>query len=168
MGAVTGALVGAALGLVFGGFAKGEMASRTLPNEEIRRSLRMTCLVIVGAVTICVASFWLAPKHIWLILWLVLALTIVGALRLGGLTVIQHYAVRLVMWRFKYCPLALISFLDYAAELALLRRAGSGYMFVHRMLLDYFVDRSATRNNGRDSLAHLQAAGKPEEFDRLQ
>jgi hypothetical protein len=30
-------------------------------------------------------------------------------------------------------------FLDYAAERILLRKAGGGYIFVHRLLLEYFA-----------------------------
>jgi len=32
-------------------------------------------------------------------------------------------------------------FLDYAAERILLRKVGGGYIFIHRMLLEYFAAR---------------------------
>jgi hypothetical protein len=38
-----------------------------------------------------------------------------------------------------HAPLNYIRFLDYAAERILLRKVGGGYIFVHRMLLDYFA-----------------------------
>ena len=36
-------------------------------------------------------------------------------------------------------PWRLIPFLDYAAERIFLRKVGGGYVFVHRMLMDYFA-----------------------------
>jgi len=42
----------------------------------------------------------------------------------------------------------LVSFLDYAAERIFLRKVGGGYVFVHRMLMDYFVTLE-TEQEGR-------------------
>jgi hypothetical protein len=36
-------------------------------------------------------------------------------------------------------PWGLVRFLDYAAERVLLRKVGGGYIFVHRLLLEYFA-----------------------------
>ena len=33
-----------------------------------------------------------------------------------------------------------IKFLDHCAKLILLKKVGGGYIFIHRMLLDYFAD----------------------------
>lgn len=35
-------------------------------------------------------------------------------------------------------------FLDYAARLIFLQKVGSGYLFVHRQLLEYFADQAET------------------------
>ena len=35
-------------------------------------------------------------------------------------------------------------FLEYAHQRILLRRVGGGYMFVHKLLLDYFADLDST------------------------
>ncbi len=42
-------------------------------------------------------------------------------------------------------------FLDYAAERILLRKVGGGYIFAHRLLLEYFasLDTTATHNGAR-------------------
>jgi hypothetical protein len=34
-------------------------------------------------------------------------------------------------------------FLDHCAKLVLLKKVGGGYIFIHRMLLDYFADLPA-------------------------
>jgi len=58
----------------------------------------------------------------------------------GGLAVIQHFALRFVLSRKGLLPWKLVPFLDYATERIFLRKVGGGYVFVHRMLMDYFAD----------------------------
>jgi hypothetical protein len=58
----------------------------------------------------------------------------------GGSAVIQHYALRLTLCRKDHMPLNLVNFLDHCAKLILLKKVGGGYIFIHRMLLDYFAD----------------------------
>ena len=41
-----------------------------------------------------------------------------------------------------YTPLNFVKFLDHCAKLILLKKVGGGYIFIHRMLLDYFADLS--------------------------
>jgi hypothetical protein len=41
-----------------------------------------------------------------------------------------------------YTPLNFIEFLDYCSRLVLLKKVGGGYIFIHRMLLEYFADIS--------------------------
>src|ERR1700751_237185 len=64
---------------------------------------------------------------------------IVGLNR-GGSAVIKHYALRLVLWRKGYTPFRFIKFLDHCAKLIFLKKVGGGYIFIHRMLLEYFAE----------------------------
>jgi DNA polymerase III delta prime subunit len=57
----------------------------------------------------------------------------------GGFTYLQHYILRLLLWHNDFAPLNYVRFLDYAAERVFLRKVGSGYIFVHRLLMDYFA-----------------------------
>jgi len=47
--------------------------------------------------------------------------------------------VRFLLWRAGAVPWHYVQFLDYAAERILLRKVGGGYIFIHRLLLDYFA-----------------------------
>jgi hypothetical protein len=58
--------------------------------------------------------------------------------------VISHLALRLVLGASEALPLRLITFLDAAADRVLLRKVGGGYIFVHRLLLEHFVDMDDT------------------------
>ncbi len=57
----------------------------------------------------------------------------------GGVASVQHFFLRLRLWRAGYIPWRYARFLDYASECILLRKVGGGYIFMHRLLLDYFA-----------------------------
>jgi len=52
--------------------------------------------------------------------------------------------LRFLLWRARSIPWNLPQFLDYAAERILLRQVGGGYIFVHRLLLEYFASLDET------------------------
>ena len=65
----------------------------------------------------------------------------------GGMEVIQHMILRgflanenvIPRWRYD-------KFLDHCAELGLLRKVGGGYIFRHRLLLEYFAEQFTKHN----------------------
>jgi eukaryotic-like serine/threonine-protein kinase len=65
----------------------------------------------------------------------------------GGSAVIKHYVLRLALWLHGYTPLNFIKFLDQCAKLIFLKMGG-GYIFIHRMLLDYFADLPPASKKG--------------------
>ena len=58
----------------------------------------------------------------------------------GGYAVTLHYALRGLLATTTPLPLRLSPLLDHAVDLALLRRVGGGYIFLHRTLLDHFAE----------------------------
>ena len=120
-------------------FRPGIRELKTIPNQGIRLSLRSGSLM--GGV---------GGLGLGLIVGLVggwtngLAYGVLGGLCIGlwygGLDVIQHYIVRILLWRAGAMPWNYARFLDYAAEeLNFLQKVGGGYIFVHRYLLEYFA-----------------------------
>jgi len=57
----------------------------------------------------------------------------------GGLACERHYVLRFLLWRSGAIPWDYHRFLDNAYEQILLRKVGGGYIFLHRLLLDYFA-----------------------------
>jgi hypothetical protein len=57
----------------------------------------------------------------------------------GGLDLIEHYTLRLILARSNLLPWRLIPFLDHCTDLIFLRRVGGGYIFVHRLLMEHFA-----------------------------
>ncbi|MCB0209662.1 MAG: NACHT domain-containing protein [Anaerolineae bacterium] len=62
-----------------------------------------------------------------------------GALWYGGLDIIQHYTLRLILTIQGHTPLNYARFLDYAAERIFLQKVGGGYRFIHRLMLEHFA-----------------------------
>ncbi len=60
-------------------------------------------------------------------------------LRSGGMACLQHLLLRVDLWLAGYAPLNYPRFLDNVSERYLLRRVGGGYIFLHRLLLEYFA-----------------------------
>jgi len=58
----------------------------------------------------------------------------------GGGAYVQHFVLRFLLWRSRCIPFNYTRFLDYAAERILLRKVGGGYIFMHRLLLEYFAE----------------------------
>jgi DNA-binding SARP family transcriptional activator len=58
----------------------------------------------------------------------------------GGLAGIQHFIVRGLLHFSAGMPWNYAAFLEYAVGKTFLRRVGGGYVFLHRLLLEYFAD----------------------------
>ena len=89
-------------------------------------------------------------QGVWLIVWPIFGLIVgisaglLAGLLKGGLACLRHYVLRFLLWRNKAMPWNYPRFLDYAAEHILLRKVGGGYIFVHRLLLEYFASLDTT------------------------
>ncbi len=125
------------------------------PNQGIKLSLKNSLVVflVIGLIVgLSVGLFELFVPGLGVGHWLAMGLNIGLALGLlqGGLSVIQHYALRLFLWWKEYTPLNFVKFLDQCARLTFLEKVGGGYIFIHRMLLDYFADLTPQSTKGGD------------------
>jgi hypothetical protein len=59
----------------------------------------------------------------------------------GGITVIQHLTLRIILTRHYHLPWNLAQFLTYCHERRLLQQIGGRYRFIHRELLDHFAGK---------------------------
>jgi len=58
----------------------------------------------------------------------------------GGENVVKHSTLRFILWWQGHIPWNYARFLDYATDLIFLRKIGGGYIFVHRLIMEYFAD----------------------------
>ncbi|MCA9239675.1 MAG: hypothetical protein KDA37_05735, partial [Planctomycetales bacterium] len=63
----------------------------------------------------------------------------------GGIALINHATLRLLLQREGSIPLRYPRFLDACVNLIFLRRVGGGYIFVHPLLQAYFAALDADR-----------------------
>ena len=162
-----GLIYGMIIGLVSGiaGILAGVLRSGWSPtileehqfvrsNEGIRRSARNALIAAcffgsVGGVTsgfVCGIAFgWVGQLRDWPILSMGFAIicglifATQAAILNGGIACIEHYMLRFYLWRTGSMPWKYSRFLDFADECILLRKLGGGYMFSHRLLLEYFA-----------------------------
>lgn len=134
-----GLLIIGLTGVLEGGMRITKMSMSTVPNQGIKYSAKnalefsLICSLIFGII-ICLINglkFGLATG---------LTFGMILGLLFGGFAVIQHFSLRFILCLEGFLPWNLVSFLDYATERIFLRKVGGGYVFVHRMLMDYFAD----------------------------
>lgn len=135
-----------------------ELSNTAYPNQGIWLSFR-NCCVVVGGITIAMALLpggvgvlfgaimggWGMALHAGIagaqegaMLGVMMGLFL-GGLFFGGLPFIQHFLLRLILVLSRHTPWNYVRFLDYATERIFLRKVGGGYIFIHRMLMEYFA-----------------------------
>ncbi len=148
-GLISGLIFGLVFGLVFG--MKGsEIATKTMPNQGIYRTARNAGIIglIIGLISVIgLISGLIIGLIDGLIDELMLGLFfgLIAAIFGGGKDCIQHFALRLILWRNNYIPWNYARFLDYAADRIFLQKVGGGYIFIHRMLLEHFAQMELER-----------------------
>jgi hypothetical protein len=152
VGATFGVLGGLLFGLI-GGLTRGavEDEQKALPNQGIRRSARAALAVGLAAGLIVWLAFGLTGGATNGIL-MGLPFGLAAGLAFGGYACLSHCALRLVLWRSGALPLDCVRFLDSAADRLLLRKAGGGYLFVHRLLQEHFAAQSDGEGAGRPQM----------------
>ncbi|MBE7553143.1 MAG: hypothetical protein HS126_18880 [Anaerolineales bacterium] len=130
---IFGLIIGLILGIVgvmFGGLNSSILDTKTAPNQGMHLSLINA--VIIGL-------FFGLPFGLTISPGLGLGIGVIATLWYGGLNVIQHYTLRLILWYNGRTPRLYAHFLDCAAERIFLQKVGGGYIFIHRLLLEHFA-----------------------------
>ncbi len=125
-------------GLILGGLRGSRLEVKNRPNEGIRLSLRNAIIAALITGLSLVMITWIVSRDPdrALITGLLLAFFTLPLFGLSNVT--KHYLVRLLLWYKKRIPWRVVHFLDYGTALVLLRKVGGGYIFMHRMLQEYF------------------------------
>ena len=143
--AISGSIVGLIVGLIPGLIV---LMIVWLIGALIGLIAGMNVELIVGLIG--ALNLWLiGGLGVGLIFGLIFGL-IVGLNR-GGSAVIKHYALRLILW-VNGQPFNYIKFLDHCAKVVLLKKVGDGYIFIHRMLLEYFADMAPQSTKAADAV----------------
>ena len=130
-------ILGLSIGLL-GGLRGKILETKNTPNQGILLTLRNA---LSGA--LIVGSF--SGVSVWLTVGVESGIvfgTILGGIMLfgyGGGDVVKHVILRLIFWRKNQITWNFAGFLDHTVNLLFMRRVGGGYIFMHRMLMEYFA-----------------------------
>jgi hypothetical protein len=131
-------IIPAAGGAILGGMRGRRLEAKSRPNQGIHLSLRNSFVAATLSGLILTALAWYLRWPTYALYTGALTFVIAGTL-FGGGNVIKHFLVRLLLWLHKDLPWNAIGFLDHAADLVFLRKVGGGYIFIHRLLQQYFA-----------------------------
>lgn len=135
------------MGAIINGLSVADMNSKVSPNQGIILSLKnslITFLLMVLTFGLIAGLFgWLSGNLTGGLqsgLGFGLIAGFIGGLNRGGLSVMKHYNLRLILAWTRSTPYRFIPFLDHCAQLIFLKKVGGGYIFIHRTLLEYFAE----------------------------
>jgi len=149
------------IGAVLNGIKSKILETKSYPNQGIRLSIKSAVVMgsIVGLLFALIVGLYfglqgyisriiedpspLPPIFSWVSSCFFFGLA-VGLLRYGGLDIIQHYILRLILIMQGHMPRDYARFLDYAVDRIFLQKVGGGYRFIHRMLLEHFANMQET------------------------
>ncbi len=140
-------LLGGLCGLAIACVQPREIEQKMKPNQGIKSSAKnATYMLISGSILFGLAGglanrlfytpFGQQGDFAMLALWFGLPIIF---LVYGGLTVIKHYTLRILLARQGTLPLNLDAFLETMSDRIILRKVGGGYIFIHRYLMEYFA-----------------------------
>jgi uncharacterized membrane protein len=149
------AIIAVVLGLLFGFIGAlfsmlvpGDLPAKARPGQGLIWSAQSALLagavvtLLYSILSVTVMAITGNPHPFRLGTMSGFALGIAAAIWYGGIDAIEHLTLRLVLrWR-GFTPRRYADFLDYATRLIFLQKVGSGYIFIHRQLLDYFASKS--------------------------
>ena len=145
--------------LLLGGLTSLEIETRVSPNQGIWQSFRNAIVIsiVLGSVFLGIfelyagvimerisssSSFYIPEVSRQQILLsggiFGLAISLLSGLRFGGFAVMQHFILRTIGRQSQYLPRLYTNFLDTATERIFLQKVGGGYIFIHRLMLEYF------------------------------
>ena len=140
--------IGLIVGFVTALWQPEEVTERNKPNEGIYTSFWNAVKVtfLAGLATYLfnyIVRIGLVSFGIFLLTYILYFLIISSYFFYGGVTIVQHFALRLTLAKKGLLPYPLndkklIQYLDNMVDYAFLRRAGSSWMYIHRTLMKYF------------------------------
>ncbi|NEN93965.1 MAG: hypothetical protein F6K48_35840, partial [Okeania sp. SIO3H1] len=123
---------------------KTDIKSKNTPNQGIKESLKKSIFISIFAFPFCILTPYLytlatdeQSGQNQFIFSLMLAL-IVG-LQTGGEPCIQHFSLRMTLWKNGLIPWNYKKFLKYAAQRRLIQQVGGRFRFIHDSLRKHFV-----------------------------
>lgn len=145
-GLVSGLLV-SFIGIFLRGLRHTEIEVKLAPNQGMKRSIHYSMIIglITGLVCGIVEGLFLGVVDG---IGYGLFFALVAGLVYGGRTYLQHMVLRRLLAHNKCAPWKYPDFLEHATSRILLRKVGGGYIFIHRLLQEYFAEQYIAASPG--------------------
>ncbi len=121
------------------------VAIRTTPNQGIIASFRMVGVLWVAYTASSILIPYLGQKSYGTVASrTILSMFTTGVLlalmpMCGGTAAARHLVLHLILFRRGILPWRLIDFLNYCVDINIMRNVGGGYIFIHRLLMEYLA-----------------------------
>lgn len=132
--------------LFLGGLPDSQLKTTTIPNQGIRDSANNVIFITSISVIFLIVGLTVLqgitpiPNILGEILGTVGISGLVLATIKGGMTCLQHFVLRAIVTHRDYAPWNYANFLDYATRINLLQKIAGGYIFIHRLLQEHFIN----------------------------
>lgn len=144
LGLVTG------FSITYGGFSLGSAPNPqeiVIPNQGMRKALYNAARLAMGMGIIGMLAAWRysngdPQQRVMLAGAIGLLAALVGGQR-SGQVLIQHLIIRIILWWNRCAPWNYSRFLDFVSRSMVLRRAGGGYLFMHRSLMEHLAKKTS-------------------------
>ncbi|OLT60702.1 NACHT domain-containing protein [Moorena bouillonii] len=136
------------IGLIYGlihGLNGEEIKTRNKPNQGIKESAKNTVILSLISFPVTLLLFvsvsLVSAENVEPVTMLIAAfgMAILFGFLVAGTPVIQHFVLRLILWRSGSIPWDYADFLNYATERRLIKRVGGRYRFIHDLLREHFA-----------------------------
>lgn len=138
---------------ILSGLTSKEVETKTIPNQGIWNSLRnglkiglVTGIAFFVVITVfgLIAGVSYRALSSGLALFFIAGFTFAGGY--GVYSFAQHINLRHILYWSGKIPLNYARFLNFAVDRIILQRVGGGYIFIHRLLLEYFAGINKPEN----------------------
>ncbi|NES87258.1 MAG: NACHT domain-containing protein [Moorea sp. SIO2B7] len=144
VGLIRGLIIGLLYGLIRG-LSGEEVKTRNKPNQRIKESAKNTVILSIisfpGTFLLFVLPDLVSGENVKLLSMLIGAsgMAMLIGFSYAGRPVIQHFVLRLILWRSGSIPWDYAHFLSYATERRLIKQVGGRYRFIHDLLREHFA-----------------------------
>lgn len=141
-----GGLISGSMGAFINGLGESDnVENKVYANQGIWKSAFYAVIfaLIFGIIGVLLGWFidlFISNQQFYFGKFLGLMGALIGGL-VPGVACIEHFVLRLILYKSKYIPWNYARFLNYATQQGLLERVGGRYRFIHKLLQEHLANR---------------------------
>ncbi|MEH2022711.1 NACHT domain-containing protein [Nostoc sp.] len=139
-----GGLISGSMSAFINGLGESDnVENKVYANQGIRKSAFYAVIFalvfgIIGVLLGWFINFFISNQEFYFEKFLGLMGALIGGL-VPGVACIEHFVLRLILYKNNYIPWNYARFLNYATQQGLLERVGGRYRFIHKLLQDHLL-----------------------------